>query len=118
MSMGHAANDQTAAPRRTLSVRLRLMIMAVIFVLPLLVERIHNEQIDRNDRIAAAYRQALSLARQGAATQNEILVSLRGILQSVASARSTFKFPNADCDQFLAKIAKPIPWIQALSVSP
>jgi GGDEF domain-containing protein len=117
MSMGHAANDQTAAPRRTLSVRLRLMIMAVIFVLPLLVERIHNEQIDRNDRIAAAYRQALSLARQGAATQNEILVSLRGILQSVASARSTFKFPNADCDQFLAKIAKPIPWIQALSVA-
>ena len=117
MSMGTTANDQAAAPRRTLSVRVRLMIMAVLVVLPVLAERIHNEQIDRNDRVEAAYKQALSLARQGAATQNEILVSLRGILQSVASARSTFKFSNADCDQFLAKIAKPIPWIQALSVA-
>ena len=79
MSMGTTANDQAAAPRRTLSVRVRLMIMAVLVVLPVLAERIHNEQIDRNDRVEAAYRQALSLARQGAATQNEILVSLRGI---------------------------------------
>lgn len=117
MATGKAANDQAAAPRRTLSVRVRLMIMAVIVVLPVLAERIHNEQIDRDDRVEAAYKQALSLARQGAATQNEILVSLRGILQSVASARATFKFSNADCDEFLAKIAKPIPWIQALSVA-
>jgi hypothetical protein len=117
MSMGTTANDQAAAPRRTLSVRVRLMIMAVLVVLPVLAERVHNEQIDRNDRVEAAYKQALNLARQGAATQNEILVSLRGILQSVASARSTFKFSNADCDQFLAKIAKPIPWIQAPSVA-
>lgn len=117
MSMGNAANDQAATPRRTLSVRVRLMIMAVLVVLPVLAERIHNEQLDRNDRVEAAYRQALSLAHQGAATQNEILVSLRGILQSVASARSTFNFSNADCDQFLTKIAKPIPWIQALSVA-
>ena len=117
MAMGNAANDQAAAPKRTLSVRVRLMIMAVIVVLPVLAERIHNEQIDRDDRVEATYKQALSLARQGAATQNEILVSLRGILQSIASARSTFKFSNAACDQFLAKIAKPIPWIQALSVA-
>ena len=93
------------------------MIMAVLVVLPVLAEHVHDEQIDRNDRVEAAYKQALSFARQGAATQNEILVSLRGILQSVASARSTFKFSNADCDQFLAKITKPIPWIQALSVA-
>lgn len=97
--------------------RVRLMIMAVLVVLPVLAERIHNEQIDRNDRVESTYKQALSLARQGAATQNEILVSLRGILQSVASARSTFKFSNDACDQFLAKIARPIPWIQALSVA-
>lgn len=112
-----ASQVTTAAPRRTLSVRLRLMIVAVIVVLPLLAERIHNEQIDRNDRVEAAYKQALSLARQGAATQNEVLVSLRAILQSVASARATFDFSDAACDQFLAKIGKPIAWVQALSVA-
>src|SRR5690349_6047659 len=87
-----ASQVGTAAPRRTLSVRLRLMIVAVLVVLPLLAERIYNEQIDRNDRVEAAYKQALSLARQGAATQNEVLVALRAILQSVASARATFDF--------------------------
>jgi len=93
-----ASQVGTAAPRRTLSVRLRLMIVAVLVVLPLLAERIYNEQIDRNDRVEAAYKQALSLARQGAATQNEVLVALRAILQSVASARATFDFSNAACD--------------------
>lgn len=112
-----ASQVGAAAPRRTLSVRLRLMIVAVLVVLPLLAERIYNEQIDRNDRVEAAYKQALSLARQGAATQNEVLVALRAILQSVASARATFDFSNAACDQFLAKINKPIVWVQALSVA-
>ena len=111
------ADGKAAAPKRTLSVRLRLMIMAVIVVLPVLAERIHNEQIDRDDRVQAAYSQALSLARQGAATQNEMFVSLRAILQSVASARATFNFSGENCDAFLAKIADPIPWMQALSVA-
>src|SRR6185503_13465541 len=69
-----ASQVGTAAPRRTLSVRLRLMIVAV-------------------------------------------LVALRAILQSVASARATFDFSNAACDQFLAAINKPIAWVQALSVA-
>ena len=111
------ADGKAAAPKRTLSVRLRLMIMAVIVVLPVLAERIHNEQIDRDDRVQAAYSQALSLARQGAATQNEMFASLRAILQSVASARATFNFSGENCNEFLAKIADPIPWMQALSVA-
>ena len=117
MTVGDAAGGKAAAPRRTLSVRVRLMIMAVIVVLPVLAERIHNEQVDRNDRIQAAYSQALGLARQGAATQNEVFVSLRAILQSVASARATFDFSGDNCDEFLAKIAGPIAWMQALSVA-
>jgi hypothetical protein len=74
-------------PRRTLSVRVRLMILAVIAIVPLLPERIHNEEFDRNERIEAAYKQARDLARQGAAEQNEVIASARALLQVVASAR-------------------------------
>jgi GGDEF domain-containing protein len=116
MSVTSSARDP-APPRRILSVRVRLMIVAVIVVLPLLAERIYSEQTDRNDRIDAAYQQALGLARQGAATQDKVIVSLRAILQSVATARATFNFSDPACNEFLAKVAEPIPWIQAISVA-
>ena len=64
-------NLKITPPRRALSVRVRLMILAVIAIVPLLLERIHNEEFDRNERIEAAYKQARDLARQGAAEQND-----------------------------------------------
>ena len=106
-----------AQPRRTLSVRVRLMILAVIAIVPLLLERIHNEEFDRNERIEAAYKQARDLARQGAAKQNEVIASTRALLQVVASARATFKPTDSECSQFLATIAKPAPWLKTLSVA-
>jgi hypothetical protein len=104
-------------PRRTLSVRVRLMILAIIAIVPLLLERIHNEDFERNERIQAAYKQALDVARQGAAEQNQVIVSARAILQVVASARATFDASNDECNRFLATIAKPAPWIKTLSVA-
>ncbi len=107
----------TAQPRRTLSVRLRLMILAVIAVVPMLLERIHNEEFDRVERIEVAYKQAAALAKQGAVAQNEVLVSAHALLQAVVSARATFNPSNDDCNNFLGKIATPIPWIKTLSVA-
>jgi GGDEF domain-containing protein len=106
-----------ARPKRTLSVRVRLMILAVIAVVPLLIERIYNEEFDRSERIEAAYKQALGLARQGAAEQSQVIGSARAVLQVVASARATFNASNDDCNLFLTNIAKPAPWIRALSVA-
>src|SRR5665213_595754 len=97
----------TARPRRTLSVRARLMILTVIAIVPLLLERIHNEEFDRGERIEAAYKQALDVARQGAAEQNQVIASTRAVLQVVASARTTFNLSDEKCNQFLATIAKP-----------
>lgn len=111
------SNAGIAKPRRTLSVRVRLMILAVIAVAPLLLERIYNEEVDRGDRIEAAYKNAFDVARQGAAEQNNVIVSARAFLQVVASARATFNGSDNECSQFLATIAKPAPWIKTLSVA-
>lgn len=111
------SESRITRPRRTLSVRVRLMILAVIAIVPLLLERIHNEEFDRNERIQAAYKQALDVARQGAAEQNKVIVSAHAILQVVATARATFNTSNDECNRFLATIATPVPWIKALSVA-
>lgn len=106
-----------ATPKRTLSVRVRLMLLVVIAVAPLLLERIYSEQVERSERINAAHEQALVVARQGAASQNEVIVSARALLETIASARATFNASNDECNRFLAKVAKPLPWIKTLSVS-
>jgi GGDEF domain-containing protein len=103
--------------RRTLSIRVRLMILAVIAVVPLLIERFHNEETDRHDHIDAAYKQALDVARRGTAAQNEAIISARAILQVVASVRETFSASDESCGRFLAHIAEPLPWIKVLSVA-
>jgi len=93
------------------------MILAVIAVAPLLLERAYNEEFDRKERIEAAYKQAFDVARQGAAEQNNVIVSARAFLQVVASARATFNSSNDECNRFLETIAKPAPWIKTLSVA-
>jgi GGDEF domain-containing protein len=93
------------------------MILALIAVVPMLLERIYNEEFDRIERIEVAYKQAAGLAKQGAVAQNEVLVSARALLQAIVSARATFNPSNDDCTALLTKIATPIPWIKTLSVA-
>ena len=103
--------------RRTLSIRARLMILAVIALVPLVLERIHNEQLDRADRIQAAYHEALGLARQTAAAQNEVIVSTRAFLTVLAGTRVAASLSEQSCGTLLKNLAEPERWIRALSVA-
>jgi GGDEF domain-containing protein len=109
--------ESGTARRRTLSIRGRLMILAIVAVVPLLIERFYDAEIDRKDHIEAAYKQALDVARRGTAAQNEAIISARAMLQVVASARETFSASDDSCSHFLARIAGPLPWIKVVSVA-
>ena len=50
-SQAQKAPAAIARSTRTFSIRARLMILAVIAIVPLLLERVHNEQFDRNERM-------------------------------------------------------------------
>src|SRR5665213_2296194 len=109
--------SRIAVPKRTLSIRARLMILAIIAIAPILLERIYNEEFDRAERVDATYKQALGLARQAAAAQNNVIVSTRAFLQ-VLAAVDVDSFPgDGSCERFLAEIAKPARWIRNLSVA-
>ena len=74
---GQRLNRKAVRSRFALSIRARLMILAVIAIVPLLLDRVRDIESDRAERIEAAAKQALNLARQGMAAQNEVIVSVR-----------------------------------------
>jgi GGDEF domain-containing protein len=98
-----------------LTIRARLMIVAVIAILPLLLDRIRDIEADRADRIEAASHQALALARQGMAVQNEALVSVRAFLQVTASAHGFMTSRGERCDSYLADAVRQVSWLKSLS---
>jgi len=99
-----------------LSIRARLMILAVIAIVPLLFDRVRDIESDRAERIEAASKQALNLARQGMAAQNEAIVSVRAFLQVAASAHGLMATRGQRCDDFLSDAVRQVPWLKSMSL--
>ncbi|HZP78810.1 MAG TPA: GGDEF domain-containing protein [Pseudolabrys sp.] len=109
--------SQTTRPKRALSIRARLMVLALIAIAPLLVDHLRDIQNERRDLIAQANTQALTLARQAMSADSEVILVTRAFLQVVASARSTFTTSDTSCSEFLGKSAGRVPWLKTLSVA-
>jgi GGDEF domain-containing protein len=101
--------------RFALSIRVRLMILAVIAILPLLIDRVRDIEYDRTERIEEASRQALALAHQGMAAQNEAIISARAFMQVTAAAHALMTARGERCDRFLADAAGRVSWLKSLS---
>ena len=67
-----SAREQAPA---TLSIRARLLMLALIAVVPLMIDRARSIDTDRDERIAALSEEALALTRQGIEAQKEIVVA-------------------------------------------
>ncbi len=93
------------------------MILAIIAIVPIVLERIHNEQFNRGERIDAAYQQALGLARQAATVQSDVIVSTRAFLTVLAGTRAVTSSSDPSCARVLKSIAEPERWIRAISVA-
>ena len=62
---GQKPNSKAGRSRYALSIRARLMILAVIAIVPLLLDRVRDIELDRAERIEAASKHALNLAQAG-----------------------------------------------------
>src|ERR1700730_18687551 len=87
-NQSHPPTGKTERIKRARSIRVRLMVLAIFAMAPLLLDLIWDIARDRVERIEAASDQALNLARQGMATQNEAIISTRAILEVAASAQT------------------------------
>jgi diguanylate cyclase (GGDEF)-like protein len=106
----------SARPRTTLSIRARLLILALIAVVPLMIDRARMIESDRAERIASLSAEALALTRQGVEAQQEILIAIKSVVQVVARAHATLGLSAENCTRFLAGATSDASWITGLSI--
>jgi diguanylate cyclase (GGDEF)-like protein len=106
--------DKRATTR--LTIRARLMLLALLAVVPLTLDRVRLLEASRAERIEMAASEAMDLAKRGAAAQVEMIAATRAVLEVVARAYITLAHGGRDCNKFLAGFVIDVPWIRALSV--
>ncbi len=112
--MSDGGPRKRASPR--LSIRARLMLLALLAVVPLTLDRVRLLEASRTERTEMAANEALELAKRGAAAQLEMINSTRAVLEVVARGYIALARSGQSCTDFLADFAIDVPWIRALSV--
>jgi diguanylate cyclase (GGDEF)-like protein len=104
------------AARKSLSIRARLLVLALIAVVPLMVDRAWQIEANRAERIAALSEEARALARQGIEAQQEIVSAVKSVVQVTARAYATLASSAESCGRFLSGATSDAPWITGLSI--
>jgi diguanylate cyclase (GGDEF)-like protein len=100
-----------------LSIRARLLVLALIAIAPLMIERVHGLEEARAIRTERANHDVIDLARRGAESQRQIIYSVRSLLQIVSRVYAKMPLDSGNCNQYLADLTTNIPWIRDLSVA-
>src|SRR3984885_4797806 len=112
----------TAAPQQKrrngpiLSIRARLIVVALLAIAPLMVERVRGLERARVERGAIARSQVIDLARSGIAAQREVIDSTRALLRAAAGVYTKMPLAAPYCNQLLGDLSGNIPWIRMLIV--
>jgi diguanylate cyclase (GGDEF)-like protein len=99
-----------------LSIRARLIVVALLAVVPLVLDRVRVLEGTRTERIEDAAAQAAELVRRGAQGQHEIINNVRALLQMSARFYVGMARHGESCTKILAGFAPDLPWIKSLSV--
>ncbi len=100
-----------------LSVRARLIVLALLIIAPLVFERINGLEAERVQRNEQARTEAMELAQRGVESQREVIQSVRGVLQVVARTYTKMPFDADGCNTYLASLTGYIPWLKAMSIA-
>jgi diguanylate cyclase (GGDEF)-like protein len=115
------ANQNTKPPPKRnkpiLSIRARLIVLALLAIAPLMFERMRGLESARALRTESAYAEVSDLARRGVEAQDEVVSSIRALLQIVAHTYARMPFEANDCNQYLKDTAANIPWVHAISIA-
>src|SRR3954470_19738249 len=104
------------AKPKAISIRMRLLVPALVAIVPMMVDRARLIEADRAERIVALSQEARALARQGAESQRELIIAVKSVSQVVARAHANLASSPESCGRFLAGASADAPWITGLSV--
>jgi diguanylate cyclase (GGDEF)-like protein len=108
--------NTASSGRPILSIRARLVVLALLIVVPLTLDRVRLLEGSRSERIESAVHDLLGLARRGIDGQREIVTSARALLQVVARAYLSTLASGKFCSVYLADLTGNIPWIKSTSI--
>jgi diguanylate cyclase (GGDEF)-like protein len=108
--------SSNARPKATLSIRARLLLLALVAVVPLMIDRALVIEADRKERMSALSEEALALTRQGVEAQQEIVIAVRSVAQVVARAHATLGASAEVCAKFLSGATSDATWMTSLSI--
>jgi diguanylate cyclase (GGDEF)-like protein len=100
-----------------LSIRARLMVLALLAIAPLMFERVRGLEAARTQHTEQASAEVIDLARRGAEAQRETIYSIRALLQVVARTYARMPLDPADCNKYLSDLTSNVPWIHGLAVA-
>ena len=113
-------NSQSRTPPKRkkpiLSIRARLIVLALLAIAPLMFERFQGLETARANRTERAYAEVSDLARRGAEAQEEVISSVRALLQVVAHVYTRIPFEQNDCSKYLKGLSNNFPWIETISI--
>ena len=116
MRMQAGKPNHMAAPRRRVSVRTRIMLLALLLIVPPMIDRVRLLENTRTERFARAVEEVADLAQRGTEAQSEIINSTRALLQLVARAYAALAASGQSCAALLSGFATDVPWVRSLSV--
>ena len=116
MSRGCLPHSTQAQGKPRLSIRARLLLLALLAIVPLMFDRVRLLEAGRKERIDVAYAEVVDLTRRAAGDQLEIINSTRALLQVVARAYITLTTGGQNCSAFLAGFVTDVSWIKGFSI--
>jgi len=118
VSVLQAKSSRTSARGKLrLSIRARLIVVALVAIAPLMFERVHGLERARAERTEHAHAQVIDMARGGAEAQRETAYSIRALLQVIAHAYARTPLDASDCARTLSGLIGNVPWLQNLGVA-
>jgi diguanylate cyclase (GGDEF)-like protein len=100
-----------------LSIRARLIVLALLAIAPLVFDRIHGLEAARRHQIDRARAEVVELALRGTDAQREVIASVRSLLQIVGRVHRKMPADPAGCKQFLTALTGNVAWLRALAVT-
>jgi hypothetical protein len=99
-----------------LSIRSRLVVLALLIVVPLMVDRVRLLEASRSERINATATEVLNLTRRGAEGQNEIIATVRAMLKVTARTYVAMLARGETCNLYMKDLVGNMPWIKGMSI--
>ncbi len=99
-----------------LSIRGRLVVLALLAVVPLMVDRVRLLEATRIERIDDTATEVLELTKHGADGQREIITTARAMLKVMARAYVTMLARGETCNLYMKDLVADMPWIKGMSI--